>query len=75
VIAAITKEAYNAREKYWSSIGFVGRCIPVSFSYSKETQLKIHEHIRDGFPPRVVQIVNGKPAKVEIPSEQREFRP
>lgn len=32
VIAAITREAYTAREKYWNSIGFVGRCIPVSFS-------------------------------------------
>jgi hypothetical protein len=69
VIAAIAKDAYEAREKYWSSIGFVGRCIPVSFSYSKETKKKIHEHIRKGFPPRMIQIVGGKPSRVEIPSE------
>jgi hypothetical protein len=50
VIAAIMKEAYDAREKYWSSIGFVGRCIPVSFYYSEKTKLKIHEHIRKASP-------------------------
>ena len=41
VIAAITKSGYEAREPYWKSIGFVGRCIPVSFSYSEETIRKI----------------------------------
>ena len=40
VIATITKEGYSSREKYWSSIGFVGRCIPVSFAYSDETKLE-----------------------------------
>jgi hypothetical protein len=67
VIAAITRDAYKAREKYWSSIGFVGRCIPVSFSYSETTKLKIHGHIRTGFPSRVIQIVKGRPTKVDIP--------
>ena len=68
VIAAITKEAYNAREKYWSSIGFVGRCIPVSFSYSEKTKLKIHEHIRKGFPAKIIQIITGRATAVEIPT-------
>jgi len=68
VIAAITKEAYDAREKYWSSIGFVGRCIPVSFSYSEKTKLKIHEHIRKGFPGKMIQIITGRPTGVEIPT-------
>jgi hypothetical protein len=27
VIAAITRDAYKAREQYWRSIGFVGRCL------------------------------------------------
>jgi hypothetical protein len=68
VIAAITKDAYDAREKYWNSIGFVGRCIPVSFSYSEKTKLKIHQHIRKGFPAKMIQIITGRPTSVEIPT-------
>jgi hypothetical protein len=68
VIAAITKDAYRAREKYWSSIGFVGGYIPISFSYWKATKLKIHEHIRTGFPFRTTGIVKRRPTKVEISS-------
>lgn len=68
IIAAMTKDAYNSREKYWSSIGFVGRCIPVSFSYSDDTKLKIHQHIREGFPTKAIEIITGKQMKVEIPS-------
>lgn len=67
VITAITKEAYKAREKYWKSIGFVGRCLIVSFSYSKKTIRKIHGHIRKGFPPRQIEIITGRVTKVEIP--------
>jgi hypothetical protein len=55
VIAAMTRDAYHARERYWSAIGFVGRCIPVSFSYSEETKLKIHEHIRNGFSSKALK--------------------
>ena len=69
VIAAITKAAYNAREKHWKGIGFVGRCILVSFSYSDATKLKIHEHIRKGFPARMIEIVTGRPTHVEISAE------
>jgi hypothetical protein len=68
VVAAITRDSYRSREKYWGSIGFVGRCIPVSFSYSKGTKLKIHEHIRRGFPPKMIEIIKGRPTKVDIPS-------
>jgi hypothetical protein len=68
VIAAITRDAYRAREKYWSSIGFVGRCIPVSFSYSDQTKLKIHEHIRKGFPTKMIDIITGRRTNIEIPS-------
>jgi hypothetical protein len=68
-IAAITRDAYRARERYWSGIGFVGRCIPVSFSYSKATKLRIHEHIRKGFPSKMIEIVKGKPTVVDIPSK------
>ena len=67
VIAAITKEGYKSREKYWSSIGFVGRCIPVSFAYSDETKLRIHQHIREGFPSKTIEIIMGKRMNVEIP--------
>jgi hypothetical protein len=72
IIAALTKDAYNSREKYWSSIGFVGRCIPVSYSYSTATKLKIHEHIRKGFPPKMIDIITGRRTKVEIPSNVAE---
>jgi hypothetical protein len=67
VITAITRDAYKAREKYWKGIGFVGRCLIVSFAYSDETIRKIHEHIRDGFPARAIQITLGRRTKVEIP--------
>jgi len=69
VIAAITKAAYSAREKHWKGIGFVGRCILVSFSYSDATKLKIHEHIRKGFPAKTIDIITGRPTRVEIPAK------
>lgn len=53
--AAITKDAYIAREKHWKSIGFVGRCLIVSFSYSNQTIQKIHDHIRKGVPPKQIR--------------------
>jgi hypothetical protein len=67
VIAAMTKDAYHAREKYWKSIGFVSRCIVVSFSYSDDTKLKIHEHIRRGFPAKTLEIIAARPKNLEIP--------
>jgi len=69
VIAAITKDAYNAREKHWKSIGFVGRCLILSFSYSDKTIRKIHDHIRKGVPPKQIEIITGRSAKVEIPDK------
>jgi len=69
VIAAITRPAYHAREKYWKGIGFVGRCIIVSYSYSEATKLRIHEHIRKGFPARTIEIMTGKKTQVEIPAK------
>jgi hypothetical protein len=42
--------------------------IPVSFSYSDQTKLKIHEHIRTGFPARMIEIITGRRTKVDIPS-------
>lgn len=68
VIAAITKAAFRAREEHWKGIGFVGRCILVSFSYSDATKLKIHEHIRKGFPAKTIDIITGRPTRVEIPA-------
>ena len=47
---------------------FVGRCIPVSFAYSDETKLRIHQHIRKGFPSKTIEIIMGKKMKVDIPS-------
>jgi predicted metallopeptidase len=67
VIAAMTKEAYRSREKHWKGIGFVGRCILVSYSYSDETKSRIHEHIRKGFPAKMIEITTGKRTQVEIP--------
>lgn len=68
VIAAITRDGYSARERHWKNIGFVGRCIPVSFSYSEKTKLRIHEHIKKGFLSKTIQIIEGKTTKVEIPA-------
>jgi hypothetical protein len=68
VVAAITRDAYDAREQHWKSIGFVGRCLILSFSYSDKTKLKIHEHIRNGFPARTIEIITSRPTTVEIPN-------
>jgi hypothetical protein len=68
VIAAITRPAYRARENYWRGIGFVGRCVPVSFSYSDDTIRKIHDHIRNGFPAKIIEIITGRSVSVEIPA-------
>lgn len=67
-IAAITRDGYSSRENHWNSIGFVGRCIPVSFSYSEKTKLKIHEHIKRGFPSKTIHIIEGKQTKIDIPA-------
>jgi len=72
VIAAITKDAFRAREDHWKSIGFVGRCLLVSFSYSEGTKLRIHEHIRNGFPNKTIEIITGRATNVEIPSVMAE---
>lgn len=66
---AMTKDAYRAREKYWKGIGFVGRCILVSYSYSGATKSKIHEHIREGFPAKMIEIITGRRTQVEIPAK------
>jgi len=47
----------------------VGRCILVSFSYSDVTKSKIHEHIRKGFPAKMIEIITGRPTRVEIPAK------
>ncbi len=69
IIAAMTKTAYVVRKKYWTGIGFVGRCILVSFSYSEETKMKIHSHIREGFASKLIEVITGKPKIVDIPSD------
>jgi len=69
VIAAMTKPAFRAREEHWKGIGFVGRCTLVSFSYSDATRSKIHEHIREGFPAKMIEITTGKRTPVEIPAK------
>jgi hypothetical protein len=46
----------------------VGRCLIAFFSYSEEIKLKIHEHIRQGFPSKVIEIITGRSMNVEFPS-------
>jgi len=65
----MTKDAYRVREKHWKGIGFVGRCILVSYSYSDATKSKIHEHIRKGFPAKMIEIITGRRTQVEIPAK------
>ena len=67
VIAAITTGAFKARQEHWKSIGFVGRCLLASYKYSPETVRQVHEYIKDGFPPKMVSVIAGKPSDVEIP--------
>jgi hypothetical protein len=50
----------------------VGRCLLISFSYSEDTKLKVHEHIRKGFPSKTVEIITGRGTNVEIPSGMAE---
>ena len=67
VIAAITKGAFEARQKHWKSIGFASRCLLVSYKYSPNTIRQIHEHIKNGFPQKTIDVIAGKPMDVELP--------
>jgi hypothetical protein len=48
VVMAITQEAFARRKQYWREIGFLSRCPPVSYQYSKETMKLIHLKIENG---------------------------
>ena len=48
VVMAITQEAFARRRQYWREIGFLSRCPPVSYQYSKETMKMIHGMIERG---------------------------
>jgi hypothetical protein len=65
----MTKDAYRALEKHWKGIGFVGRSIIVSYSYSEKKKLRIHEHTRKGFPAEMIEISTGRRTQVEIPGK------
>ena len=45
VIACLAKDEFNWRKYYWSSIGFLSRFLPVSYSYSTNTVNAILETI------------------------------
>lgn len=45
VIACLAKDEFEWRKYYWSSIGFLSRFLPVSYSYSEEINRQILETI------------------------------
>jgi len=48
VVMAMTREALERRKVYWKDIGFLARCIPVSYRYSDLTIRQVHDWIKLG---------------------------
>ncbi|MFQ6118286.1 MAG: hypothetical protein ACE5KE_00200 [Methanosarcinales archaeon] len=66
IVFAITKEEYNFRKKYWKNIGFLSRCIPITYSYSKDTIYEIHNYISNGFKSKKITLVVPPKRQVNI---------
>lgn len=45
LITAISKEDLDIRQNRWAAMGFMSRLLPVSFSYSPDMQIRVHESI------------------------------
>lgn len=45
LIGCLTKQEFNKKFRNMKDVGFLSRCLPVTFSYSKETVIKIFESI------------------------------
>lgn len=60
---AVTPAIYQRKRKMFRDTGFMSRFLPVRFSYTEKTQLKVHESIRNGAPlptPRPIQVPKEK---------------
>lgn len=67
LISGITREEMRDKRHKWTSIGFLSRILPVSYSYSIETQLKIMEEINNmNFKPEFEKNFSKTPHKIEI---------
>jgi len=40
-----------------------------SSGHDEKTKLRIHEHVRKGFPAKMIEIITGKRTQVEIPAK------
>jgi hypothetical protein len=47
IITAIAKEEFEERKDYWGKLGFVSRCLTVTYSHSWETQHKVREFLAE----------------------------
>lgn len=45
LITSITQEIFEDKRRNWGKIGFLSRCLPVSWSYTKEQVLEIYDYI------------------------------
>jgi hypothetical protein len=72
VIFAITKDAFNYRRDYFRSIGFISRCIPVTFSYSDRTIDEIHDYIASGCPvAKSINVMTGGKKSMDVSIGQK----
>ena len=48
LITAVSREKFEEEKHYWRSLGFLSRCLPVTYEYSVETQTDIRAEISTG---------------------------
>ena len=73
LLVGVTTEKFFENLKEWNAIGFLHRIIPISYNYSKETILKIHNEISSGEMFRDINKIDlgerKKRIKIKIPKK------
>jgi hypothetical protein len=66
IAVSMTAEEFITHRIPWRKIGFLDRCILVTYQYSPKTINMIHDHIAHGFPEREMPLIDHDPVKVEF---------
>jgi hypothetical protein len=66
IITAIAKEEFEERKDYWGKLGFVSRCLTITYSHSWETQHKVREFLAEDLKEHEPIIWQFPEAKQEI---------
>lgn len=74
LVTAVTFDFYYKMFRQWYSIGFVSRFLPVSFKYSNQTVIDIHESIKNNIIyDDIVKMKKIQTKHIEIPKEIGEW--